>query len=319
MRVSSLALALAVFSLPVIEIALIHSLVREALGQNNVVLGFYARDIYLPVLIGMFISFLLIHERRPFRFQVQPRTLAANLLMLAALAALLSHFDAAVAFAGAAGVTFSLIAGVFALLLSSLVCFVCLAEVSRSLQAFGFRLVYVLAALSSLILYRYILEAVWPTLVLITAKCVYWTLKALGFAITRFDIAHSIRISHPNLAVSIGMGCSGLEGVFFFLFAYSLYLLFLEKPWPLRRQALACAGGVVLLFAINTFRIVLFFAVAIAINQNLESKQGRAFFVWAFHENVGWLLYLFGIAAYLYFLGRFSATSGRREASLHPS
>jgi len=132
-----------------------------------------------------------------------------------------------------------------------------------------------------------------------TGVAVHGVLSVLGLGVTRFGIKQKIGIEHPSMRVSIGMGCSGLEGIFFFLCAYLLFLFFLKERPTWKRVSLTIVGGIAFMFVLNVFRIVLFFAVALAINAVSVEPEGRAFFKWAFHQNIGWVLYFIGIALFL--------------------
>lgn len=299
-----LGLLFSVFSIPVIEIYCLHRMVHSVLGPNNTVIGIYARDIYLPVLLGAILAMAKMHRARPFTFHLQPNTIAVNLATLVFLSLALLHHDPLAQRIGSESLVTLLILGAILMAVSGLTVFTPFPDLLDRVRSFGARLWYLVGALGLLFTYPYVLAAVWPYLVQLTAYSVLGALKLLGVGVTRFDIAQNIGIHHPLLRASIGMGCSGLEGIFFFLFAYLLVRLFAGKQSSWRRTAGVVSAGVLFMFVLNVFRIVLFFGVAVLINRTSTQPYGRAFFVWAFHQNIGWILYLAGIAAFFHRFGR---------------
>ncbi len=310
-----IGLLFSVFSIPVIEIFCLHRMVHSVLGPNNTVIGIYGRDIYLPVLLGAILAMTKMHRTRPFTFCLQPNTIAVNLATLVFLSLTLLHHDWLVQNIGSECVVILLILGALLMAASGLTVFTPFSDLLDRVRVFGSRLWYLVGALGLLFTYPYVLAAVWPYLVKLTGYSVLAALKVLGVGVTRFDIAHSIGIHHPHLRASIGMGCSGLEGIFFFLFAYLLVRLFAGRRSSWWRTSAVVSGGVLFMFVLNVFRIVLFFGVAVFINQASSQPHGRAFFVWAFHENIGWILYLAGIVGFFHCFGRYFTDARVAEAA----
>ncbi len=302
------AFLFSVFSIPIIEVFCLHRTVHAVLGPNNTVIGIYSRDIYLPVLLAAILAIAKMYRTKPLEFRLQPNTIAVNLATLVFLSLALIHHDWLVQRIGSGPVVAWLIAGAIVMTLSGLTVFTAFPELLGRVRAFGSRLWYLVGALGLLFTYPYVLAAGWPYLVKLTGYSVLAALKLLSFDVTRFDIANSIGIHHPVLRASIGMGCSGLEGIFFFLFAFLLVRLFGGTQASYSRTAKIVSAGVLFMFVLNVFRIVLFFGVAVFINRYSSHPGGRAFFVWAFHQNIGWILYLVGIA------GFFSLAKDRLEA-----
>lgn len=300
-----IGLIFSVFSIPVVEVYCLHRMVHAVLGPNNTVIGIYSRDIYLPVLLGAILAMAKMHARRPFEFRLQPNTIAVNLTTLVFLSLALLHHDWLALTIGSEAVVTLLILGAMLMAVSGLTVFTPFPDLLDRVRSFGSRLWYLVGALGLLFTYPYVLAAVWPWLVKVTGFSVLMALRALGLGVTRFDVAQNIGIHHPLLRASIGMGCSGLEGIFFFLFAYLLVRLFAGRRASWFRTVAVVSGGICFMFVLNVFRIVLFFGVAVLINQHSTLPYGRAFFVWAFHQNIGWILYFFGIAAFLNVFGRY--------------
>ena len=104
---------------------------------------------------------------------------------------------------------------------------------------------------------------------------------------------------NPDFAISMVMGCSGLEGIFFFLFTYCLVKLFgLEKENSLGKSFVVCCAGVTLMLVLNILRISFFFALSLFLERHYANNQGKAFCEWAFHANIGWFLYLAGLIVF---------------------
>lgn len=288
------------FALLVLEVLFLRELAHFSLGNNLTAIGMYARDVYLPLLIGAVLCLRLMQKEKIVFARFSVSAAVFHFGTLAAVSCLLFFSETCIRLLTPTGFT-AIILGLVASTVSSVL--PVLFDFSKLFllaRANPRRVVLLLVAVCSLVFYSHILEMNWFWLIHITGKSVFYLLKVCGMPVHLVDMAYAIGIKHPFLNVSINMSCSGLEGIVFFLFAFCLYLAVAEPKISLRRFSALAIGGVAMMFVVNTLRISLFLSVAAYMN-SIQLKGGK-FFSWAFHENIGWLLYLLAIALFLYFI-----------------
>ncbi len=279
--------------LPCFEIYLLHSMVHHVFGPNNVYLGFYSRDVYIPLMIGVAVCLDIMHRRRPFELRCDFLIAAINIFLFCCLATALVSWDSIVMKMGPAWPTAGLIVGAYLLVPTSFFVFLPWKGFLARLRPLTLHWLSLIASFGMLCFYPRILTALWVWLGPWTGAAVFHLLRAMGLNVTKVAVTYNIRVFHPDLIAAIGMGCSGYEGIFFFLFAYSLFRVFQSNQRSALRNAAVIGAGVLFLFALNILRIAGFFYFAV--RQNQLSGNGGDFFLWAFHENLGWFLYFAGI------------------------
>lgn len=297
--------------LPYVEVSLLRGAFHAAFGRNNSSIGFHFSDVYLPLILGIAICLEHLHRNRVLPIQFCPWAAALNIALFVLVRSALFYFDHLWNWLGTEAATGTVLVLAFACVVSSFFILVNLRKALVSTRGHLSRLWLVAAGMGALFCYPYILHHLWPILIHPLGACLRWCLLGLGFAITRFELGQVIGIHHPLLRASVGMPCSGLLGIFFFFFAYFLYLFFSQVPTSWRRASVTMSIGVMMMFWLNVLRIVLFFAVAIGINKTFQLQYGRWFFVWAFHEHIGWLIYMAG----LYYFFKLLSKSDQRLAS----
>lgn len=190
-------------------------------------------------------------------------------------------------------------------LLTGTVCFlasffvqVSLTSWRRAIADSGARLLIPAAGVIAMILYPQVLRHFWAPLADATSYAVEWALGLAGYPVERLEVWHSIRLRHPDFTASIGMGCSGMEGIFFFFLALSVYRFLKPKRLGAIREVLLLGSGACVLWLSNVARIFVFFIAAVHLRRSASPQQARDFFVWAFHENIGWLIYAIVLVAF---------------------
>lgn len=269
-------------------------MVHRALGPNNVYLGFYSRDFYIPLLVGAAIALDALNREKPLVVGFQKITGALNLALLWTLALALSYWDWVALRLGAPHATGALMVSAAGLAWTAFTAWIPFAALLQRLRPLGLRWLLLVGSVGLLAVYPTLLWKAWLWVGPWTGKAVYAVLKLAGAGVTSIDTTHHMRIHHPKLTALIGPGCSGYEGVFFFLFAFSLFLVLEKSKISSIKCAVTLCLGVAFLFALNVLRIAGFFWMAVR-----GGAEGAGFLAWAFHENLGWFLYFFGI--YLFF------------------
>jgi exosortase/archaeosortase family protein len=253
----------------------------------------------------------LLQKDAPLALRWSNRVAALNALCFAATAALLGIARAPVVL-GARLYTVLLLVAAAATFVTSFFLLLSFKEVRAKLASYGFRSVYGGIAALCLVTYPLILEAVWRPLAKVTEVAVFNLLRVLGVGVWMGYCEGNLAIKHPTLNAYISMGCSGLEGIFFFLFTFALLRLFEKHRGGHFRAAIIAVAGIGYMFLLNVVRITLFFVAAINLAKFGDRAQGRDFVMWAFHSNIGWILYLGGLALFFYVVGvrnRFNRSS----------
>lgn len=288
--------ALLVLSVPVVETWALRRQIHHSFGASVTQIGIHASDIYVPAGVIGLVAFWALQRKAPLTvmFRIHGLLLNGTLFFLSlALAA---------SFASLPRTGFLIGIGIVALLLFcaltfSSAFFVFLSPEELRKRVGEFRFYAVLAILGALLLVSYpiILETSWSPLSHATGYLVSAVLNLLGLKVTYLVRASEFEILHPKFYATISMGCSGLDGIFFFLFGY----LFLGSIDPGIffgfHSVWISLLGVLMMFSLNLFRISLFFIVAVALSHSVSTDAARNFILWAFHANIGWVLYFVGL------------------------
>ena len=65
--------------------------------------------------------------------------------------------------------------------------------------------------------------------------------------------------------------------------------------WLMLLSGVATLLGIAVMTVCNLLRILLILGAGVGVNRYCPLKYGRPFVAWAFHENIGWLIYLLAI------------------------
>lgn len=285
---------------PSVVLFLLHLGAKRAFGPNNVVLGFYARDIYIPVTVAAVAVFTRWDLQYRFHFTARWKTIGLTLGTTALGLLTLEHADGGFLWFGAAGYCALLAALFTAAILSACFWWLPPRTLLACLNDHCAGMLVGLLALLGLLNYPALLKAAWPLLSRVTGEGVAWLLGCFGYDVEKAYTGYNFILAHRDLRIYIGMGCSGLEGLFFFLLAFSAYLTFEQLKAP-RKMISGALLGVAGIFVLNLVRIALFFIVGVYLNRNWGVNVGTELLVWAFHENIGWVLYFIGISAFLFY------------------
>lgn len=120
-------------------------------------------------------------------------------------------------------------------------------------------------------------------------------LDILGYGMES-GMKHSLRT--PLLDLSINTACSGLEGITFFITIFSFMMMLDYKLLPTRTIVLGYVTGIIFMWALNLFRITVFFMFGSWAVEQWGEEKGGEFALNLFHNNVGWILYAVGIGIY---------------------
>lgn len=282
----------------VAELTAIVWVLHRSLGPALSSLGFYSRDFYVPIFVGFWTLAAFYLQRKKLHTRFSRKAAHWHLAAISLFGATLIRYDSLVVLISPAIASFLLLTFVSAVIVSLLFVFLDLERLIGYLRAQGARVFLLILGVALIGFYPSLVQMNWGWLVRATGLCVLFALKTLGMNVNGYDMAYAVGISHSYLNVSINSSCSGMEGVFFFLFSFCLYLFVAEGKWSGLRATLVAAAGILIMCCVNILRIVLFFSLCVYLNS--IRAPGSALFSWAFHANIGWLLYLISIAAMLF-------------------
>lgn len=299
--------SLAPLGLPIFCTAFIHHLFFQTFGENNLTLGIYSRDIYIPLAIG---ALFCLHRMIGNGVQVRFRKMffVSTLLLVALIYAFLKNYTQFIFKVPHSLLVIVLLFSCFLVLISAFLTTLNFSELLGYARSQTNAVIYLLIAFASLLNYPTILKFFWKQASYLTAKSVYFVYLLFGVPLQFKLTPVSFNLSGGGFAIQIVMGCSGLEGVFFFIFGFSL-IQWLEKRGFGWRAGLAYLSGSILLFLLNTIRITSFYFLGIQLKKFMPSRQVRDLIEVAFHNHFGWILYLVGIIIFMRIFRQFE--SGR--------
>ena len=175
-------------------------------------------------------------------------------------------------------------------------------EVARRLRGARRETVFLLLASSAFALYESFHQHLWAGFSSATIPPVQLLLGWIGVPVQ--VSAEDFTINHPQFQLRIAAACSGLEGMAFFMYVFSLVqMLGLAGLSGGARIAAGYLAGMGWMFTLNIVRITLFFKVALWAGNRWGKEGTSALVQWVFHSHAGWALYLAGITL---FIGIFS-------------
>ena len=190
---------------------------------------------------------------------------------------------------------------------TSLLAWVDHGEVARRLRGARREAVFFLLASSAFALYESFQHHLWSGLSVATIPPVQLLLGWMGVPVQ--ISLRDFSILHPRFHLEIMAPCSGLEGMAFFAYAFSLaQMLGLAGLAGGARIAAGYLAGMGWMFALNILRVALLFRIALWAGNRWGEAGTSKLVTWGFHSHAGWILYLAGIGL---FIGIFS---GRRLA-----
>ncbi len=267
---------------------------RHAFGANNFALGSYGWDMILPLVAASALCFVLFYRRGFFRLRFRPRVLAVNGCLVGLVAATLAFYPHLVLRCGAVVATLWLLGSSAGCLASAALIFLLPDEPFASARRQSTRLTFAALGVAALTLSPLIQDVCWQAFSRATGILAFVLVRLTGTPVT-VHINPYISLEHPYFVADVKRACSGLEGVTYFFFLYSL-LRVLEgfRLRPLWELGL-CVGGVLGVVALNGLRLALFFVAAVYAKRWISQRVSYELFVGAFHSNLGWCLYLAGL------------------------
>ncbi len=288
-------LSLAVF-LPVLAVVLIlRKTAHHVFGKDLLQLGVHATDVYLPLALGLGALFWLGQKKDPLEIRPRPSALTLAATALAVTLLLAWKFDSVRGAVGPDWASLYFLVAAFVAFASSFFLLISWRAVVAKARTEPTRVFFFILGAQLLVAYPIVLEMAWKPMALWTGKACYHLLQVLGISVQKPLLNNSLRLWNPNFSAYMNMGCSGLEGIFFFLSGFVLVSAYEGKPLSPIRTPLLCLAGCLLMMSLNIFRITAVFGGGVIMETYYTNKGARELFEWAFHANVGWTLYLAGM------------------------
>lgn len=291
-------------STPLVQSVLLHLAFHARFGPNNVVLGNYTWDI-VPILgAAAAYCFVTFYQRALFTPRFSRRCAIAVSALTFLLAGWLGGYPKIVHALGPEVATAVLLAASGSWLLCGALLFLDVPGGWRAaFRAQAPRFLYAAVGFAALALLPRIQESCWLLLSRITGLTAYVLIKLTGTSVV-LHVSPYISLQNRFFFADVKSPCSGLEGIGYFFFLYALVRVlegFSLRPW--REMQVGLVGLATVLF-LNGLRIALLFVAAVNARRYLSSRAVSEAFVWAFHSNVGWLLYLVGLLFFFRYVFR---------------
>jgi exosortase/archaeosortase family protein len=150
---------------------------------------------------------------------------------------------------------------------------------------------------------RYLFDTWWHPMANLTAKSAYHVLSIFTSVVElKSDQVAGGQVwqvlAHPLYQVSIGFGCCGLEGIFFFLAVATMILMARWKDFGLGRGALFVGLGIVGMYWTNVFRIVVVDLIGMGLVLSVGAETAAQWVDLFFHVAVGWVIYAGFLCSY---------------------
>lgn len=149
-----------------------------------------------------------------------------------------------------------------------------------------------------LVIYPFLNDLFWVYLCTSTCRIVHKVITLIGYKDVL--LLGDYRIGNDLFKISIYSPCSGLEGISFYISAFSFFLIVSENR--LLKPVFVVPGyilGIFSMIVLNVIRITSFFAFGVYISKTSGSFEGAKAAVNLFHSNIGWVLYTIGITAFI--------------------
>ena len=183
-----------------------------------------------------------------------------------------------------------------ATLASSFFIFFKLKDLIEKLAVYRIEILFALIAIIMLMVYHPLNQHLWHPFSELTTAGSFTILKWLGVNVV--PVPNPIYLAHPFFTAAIEDLCSGLEGMCFFVFIFSLILMFQWRSYSKIKMISIYLTGTAYMFLINIFRVVVFFIMAMPVSQKWGLSAGEQLFVWFYLPYVSWILYLITIGIF---------------------
>ena len=290
-------------ALPLAELFICREFFHTQFGPGNIVLGAETFDVLIPGTMGISLFLWLLSEKDPVPWVVRKSFLIVHLFFLVLLLSLLSvprELTGTFGYALYGGIIFGL--GCLVLLSCFGISFP--GKYFHEITLRNPQLFFTfLLTLWTLVGYHKIVKSLWRPVSRLTGNAVCHSLSTLGMQV-HCTLRDHVDIVHPLFSASIAWPCSGLEGVFFFLFTFSILLMFEQRKIGFFRTCLHYLLGIGMMLILNVIRISIFFVAATRAVQYWGRAKAQDYFIGAFHNHIGWIIYFIGIGTFVWIYTR---------------
>jgi exosortase/archaeosortase family protein len=294
------------FLIPYAELVFLRFVISKQEIYQYLILFFSPGKIFyslIPLVIAFVVFMLFLDKKKdvlPLVFQ--KKTAAANFLFLIVFLTVSHHLQPLASMLGRQGLSILWYDLGLVTFTTSFLIFFNVSDFFKRIGRYPYEALFSVFSGSLFYLFHLSIHYLWRYLSRSVTLIVYGLLKLFGFDMTYASDGYTL--AHPLFSASVGPACSGLEGIFLFLFLFTL-ILFVDWERYSKKKALAIyLVGMLYMFMLNILRVTVFFIAAIWATQKWGSSQASHLFVWFFHANVGWIFYLIGIIIFFAVLFR---------------
>ena len=286
--------AFKLLSLPVLELVFLRFFLKHTLSLRLGFPGFTDYELFLPAPLGFLAFFFALQKEKPISFLFSQKKLFLHLGFLILFLGL-STFLKANFSSGSVLLWWVLLALVIT---SAFLLFVDVKALLRN-KALWSLFPSLLMVFSMVIFFKWG-GNLFENSIFLWGNSLKAVFSFLGIETVKvYSFSKLVQINHPQWAIHIGRGCSGFDGILFYLGAFGIFCPLFFKMFKASTWGLFLLLGVFLFGVLNFFRIVLLFCLGLFLMHFFAKEEAIKLTLTLFHAHLGYLLYALG--AYSYF------------------
>lgn len=286
--------AFKLLSLPILELVFLRLFLKHVLSLRLGFPGFTDNELFLPAPLGFFAFFLALENGgSPLSFLFSRKKLLLHfcfLILFLGLSAFLKmsfSTTAVVAWWGLLGLV----------ILSAFLLFIDTKALLKNKALWS--LFPSLLMVFSLVIFFKWGGALFENTIFIWAKSLKAVFSFLGIDTVKvYTFSKLVQINHPLWAIHIGRGCSGFDGILFFVGAFGIFCPLFYHHFKASTWGIFLGLGVFLFSFLNFFRIVFLFSLGLFFMQFFPKEEAIKLTLTLFHAHLGYLLYAMGAFSY---------------------
>ena len=299
--------AFKLLSFPLLELVFLRLFLKHVLSLRLGFPGFTDYELFLPAPLGFFAFFLALEKGgSPLSFLFSRKKLLLHVCFLILFLGLSAFLK--ISFSTTGVVAWWGLLGL--VILSAFLLFIDTKALLKN-QAFWSLLPSLLMVFSLVIFLKWG-GALFENTIFIWAKFLKAVFSFLGIDTVKvYAFSKLVQINHPQWAVHIGRGCSGFDGILFFVGAFGIFCPLFYHHFKASTWGLFLGLGVFLFSFLNFLRIVFLFSLGLFFMQFFPKEDAIKLTLTLFHAHLGYLLYAMGAFSYFKLILAFSSFAAR--------
>jgi len=299
--------AFKLLSFPLLELVFLRLFLKHVLSLRLGFPGFTDYELFLPAPLGFFAFFLALEKGgSPLSFLFSRKKLLLHVCFLILFLGLSAFLK--ISFSTTGVVAWWGLLGL--VILSAFLLFIDTKALLKN-QAFWSLLPSLLMVFSLVIFLKWG-GALFENTIFIWAKFLKAVFSFLGIDTVKvYAFSKLVQINHPQWAVHIGRGCSGFDGILFFVGAFGIFCPLFYHHFKASTWGLFLGLGVFLFSFLNFLRIVFLFSLGLFFMQFFPKEDAIKLTLTLFHAHLGYFLYALGAFSYFKLILAFSSFAAR--------